>query len=146
MRTTTTARPPALTPTQRAAVRVRLAHRLGDGLPVTRAQVLAELRLTPAPAVSPDRTINVDIVNVDRPAGPACQGATPAPAVVFVEPVTPDRPAVTPDAVVSFAAAASRLGVSVATARRYAAPSSGKLTRAGDGVTLASVEALAGAR
>lgn len=105
-----------LTPTERARVRQRLAQRLGEGAPVSRAQVLAELR-----------------------AG----GAGPAGDVRVSPSVTPDA---APDEVVTFAAAAARLGVSVATAKRYAAPSSGKLVRLGDGVSRAGLEALAATR
>ncbi|EIV92950.1 hypothetical protein FraQA3DRAFT_2623 [Frankia sp. QA3] len=49
-----------------------------------------------------------------------------------------------PDSAVSFADAAARLGLSTGTVHRYCAPSSGKLRRVGTGVSLASVEALAG--
>ncbi|ONH61297.1 hypothetical protein CcI49_06825 [Frankia sp. CcI49] len=105
-----------LTPTERARVIQRQAQQLGDGAPVSRAQVLAELRAGGAGSAG------------DGPVSP---------------PVTPDA---APDAVVSFAAAAAELRVSVATVRRYAAPSSGKLVRLGDGVSAASLGALAGAR
>lgn len=121
--------PPRLSPLQRARVIVRLAHRLGSGEPVTRADILDELTAPPAPVV---------------PAG----GITVTAAEP--EPVTPDRPLIAhatagqADEIVSFADAAVRLGVSLSTAKRYAAPSSGRLIRLGSGVSSASLEALAG--
>ncbi len=131
----------ALTPRERAQVRQALAHRLGTGLPVTRGQIITDLFGGPAaPALA-------------GPAAPAAEPVISAPApmaVVFLEPVTPDGQSVTPDgtpdSVVGFAEAAARLGLSVATARRYAAPSSGKLVRLGTGVSLASLVALEAGR
>ncbi len=144
------ARTVELTPTRRAAVRLALAHAFGAGRLVTREQIITDLfgplavTATTLP-VSPDST----------PAEPNTT-ATAAPfpgagaAVVFLEPVIPDEqpisPDPTPDVAVSFAAAAARLGLSVGTVRRYAAPSSDKLVRLGDGISSASVERLAAAR
>ncbi len=136
------AQPPApLTPTRRAAVRIALAHALGDGRPVTRAQIISDLF---PPAVA--HPVPAGVTLTEEPATPL-----PAPnAVVFLAPVTPDEEPVrddaTPNAVVSFVDAAARLGLSAATARRYAAPSSGKLVRLGTGVSLASLVALEAGR
>ncbi|SQD96265.1 conserved hypothetical protein [Parafrankia sp. Ea1.12] len=113
--------PPRLTPTERARLVIRHAYRAGTGEPVTRADVLDELL-------------------AERPPSPMT--GTELRSSVSPD-VTPDP---TPDAPVTFAAAAVRLGVSVATAKRYAAPSSGKLVRQGDGVTRASLEAVAATR
>jgi hypothetical protein len=59
-------------------------------------------------------------------------------------PSTPAVKLTTPDTAVGLADAAARLGVSVNTVKRYLAPSSGKLRRLGDGVSLASLQVLAG--
>lgn len=114
-----------------------MARALGEGRPVTREQIIRELYGAPVPA-APGRP---DVVVTPTRLAP-----------LFVEPpigpdVTPDGPDAhldpAPDSAVSFAEAAERLGVTVGTVRRYAAPSSGKLRRLGTGVTLASVESLA---
>lgn len=122
------AAPPRLTPTMRARVRQTLARRLGDGQAVTRAEVLAELYPPPPPAAP---------VAVPAPVGFSVALVPTQPRPV---------PAPRPDRAVSVSEAAGRLGYSEATIRRYLTPSSGKLVRLGDGVSLASVEALAGAR
>ncbi len=138
----TTTRPPdrPLSPTQRAAVRVALAHALGAGRPVTREQVIAELfpaAATPAPASATPAAISVELLpdpaTVDVPGVP-----TPDPDPVASDP--------TPDVAVSFAEAAERLGLSIATVRRYSAPSSGRLTRLGTGVSRASITSLEASR
>ena len=115
---------PRLTQRQRAAVRLALASAAGDGLPTTREQVVAEL--FGAPATARD-AITVELV-----------ATTPT--------TTPGVPVTPADGAVSLADAAARLGLTVKTVRRYLAPSSGKLARLGDGVSLASVEAVAAAR
>lgn len=123
-----------LTPRQRATVRIRLAQAIGEGRPVDRHVVIAEMFGTDAPVSSPDATLTAEPV-------------TPVPvlAVAFLAPdiVTPDA---VPDEVVSWVDAAEMVGVSVATCKRYAAPSSGKLTRVDDGVSLMSVRALSAPR
>ncbi len=125
------AQPPAtLTPTQRAAVRVALAHALGDGRPVTRAQIITDLLPPVAVLVPPVVT-------------PTCISVELLPDPATVDVPAPDP---TPDVAVSFGEAAGYLGLSVSTIRRYSAPSSGRLVRLHTGVSLASVEALAGAR
>ncbi|CAI7978872.1 conserved hypothetical protein [Frankia sp. Hr75.2] len=116
-----------LSPTGRARVRQLLARRLGEGLAATRATVLAELH-TSRPAAGGITPVDISVTLVTSPDRP---DATPDP---------------TPDAPVTFAAAADRLGVSVATAKRYAAPSSGKLARLGDGISRVSLEAMAATR
>ncbi|KQC39238.1 hypothetical protein [Frankia sp. ACN1ag] len=136
------AQPPAtLTPTQRAAVRIALAHALGAGRPITRAQIISDLF---PPAVA--HPVPAGVTPAEEPVTPL---SVPN-AVVFLAPVTPDEEPVTPDAtmdeVVSFMDAAVRLGLSVATTRRYAAPSSGKLVRLGTGVSRASLVALEAGR
>ncbi|WP_026239699.1 helix-turn-helix domain-containing protein [Parafrankia discariae] len=151
-----------ITPTERARLVIRHAFLAGSGAPITRADVLATLvgsdpvtpdrgritstpvdptpapdggststRLDPAPQVDPDPapTSQVD---------PGSTRITPEP--------TPITPGQAPDDAVSITAAATRLGVSVATIRRYCAPSSGRLIRVGSGVTRASLEALAATR
>lgn len=125
-------------PLERARYRKALAAALGEGRRVTREQILAELGATNTPVTPGPGTPT------------AVQSAPPAPvpalAVAFLAPdvVTPDAGTVTPpDMVVSFATAAARLGVSESSARRYAAPSLGKLRRVGVGVSLASVVELA---
>ncbi|WP_261565462.1 hypothetical protein [Frankia gtarii] len=129
--------PASLSPTTRAAVRVLLAHRLGDGQPVTRAQVLAELVAGYPPATGGGIRPTGVIVELLHPARPDVPAAAPAPVA------TPDP---TPDVAVTFAEAAERLKLSVATVRRYSAPSSGKLVRLGTGVSLASLVALEAGR
>lgn len=62
--------------------------------------------------------------------------AEPRPATSADVVVTPDEEVTVPDA-------AARLGVAQKTVRRYLAPSSGKLSRLGNGISLRSVEALA---
>ncbi|MCM3920726.1 helix-turn-helix domain-containing protein [Frankia sp. AiPs1] len=125
-----------LTPTQRAAVRIAMAHRLADGLPVTREQLVRKLFGPPVIAVATVRPVEVATL-------------APSLAVVFVEPppvtpdVTPDGVDVHPDQVITFTEAARMTGLSVGTVRRYCAPSSGKLRRSGTGVSLASIEAMA---
>ncbi len=125
-----------LTPTQRAAVIVRLCHELGSGRPATRADIIRDL--FGAPIVATNGVTPTDVaVTLASPLAP-----------VFVAPTVPDHQDVivdqVPDSVVSFADAAARLGLSVGTVRRYCAPSSGKLRRVDTGVSLASVDALAG--
>ncbi|CAI7975466.1 conserved exported hypothetical protein [Frankia sp. Hr75.2] len=112
---------PRLSPTQRARVVIRHAFLAGSGVPITRADVIDELLAERAPSLVTGTELRSS-VSPD---------------------VTPDP---TPDAPVTFAAAAVRLGVSVATAKRYAAPSSGKLVRQGDGVSRVSLEAMAATR
>ncbi|WP_041253574.1 hypothetical protein [Frankia sp. EAN1pec] len=110
-----------ISPTERARVVIRHAHLAGSGLPVTRADVIA------------------DLATLDGRGFPDGKPAvTPDP-----EPPLPD-PA--PDDIVTLDVAAARLSVSVATIRRYCAPSSGRLIRAGSGVTRASLEAVAATR
>lgn len=119
--------PPRLSPLQRArAVQWQAWAAARTDRPVTRADAVA--------------------ATLDRdPITPV--GSAPDP-----EPPLSDHPPITPaiagqaDEVVSFTEAAARLGISPATARRYAAPSSGRLIRLGDGVTLASLEACAATR
>ncbi len=126
-----------LTPTQRAAVVIELARRLGEGRPVSRADVVRDLY--GAFTLAPARTDPDSVVTLAPPPAPL--------APLFVEPPAldngQDHDDVPPDAVVSFVEAAARLGLSVATVRRYAAPSSGKLVRLGAGVSLASVASMA---
>lgn len=116
-----------ITPTMRAAVRARLAERLGAGEAITRHDVIAELFGRPA-AVTPTPT-------PDAP-----------PAFVVTVLPRPDRApdvvAMTPDEVVSYAAVAATLGVTLGTVRAYCAPSRGKLVRLRDGVSRASLDAL----
>ncbi len=117
-----------LTPTQRAALMIRLAYESGrGGPPVSRADLIARMFPAPVPAQSaPATSINVHQAHEDG-------GSDPAP-------VLPPGPP--PDVEVSYADAAARLGVAVSTIKRYIRPSSGRLVRMGDGVSAASVEAL----
>lgn len=119
--------PPRLTPTQRARVVIRHAHLAGTGMPVTRADVLDELLAETMPPPS--------LPVADPEPSPSDQGR-----------ITPPTPGQSADDVVSLDAAATLLGVSISTIRRYMAPSSGRLTRSGDGVTRASLEAMAAQR
>ncbi len=129
-----------LTPTQRAAVVIEQARRLGEGRPVSRADVVRVL--FGQPDVALDRTESGPVVTLAPPL---------ALVPLFVQPPVTDGHQDhggedEPDTVASFADAARRLGLAVATARRYAAPSAGKLVRLGTGVSLASVERLAASR
>ncbi|EIV90823.1 hypothetical protein FraQA3DRAFT_0229 [Frankia sp. QA3] len=125
-----------LTPTQRAAVMIRLAYEAGrGGPPVSRADLID--RMFPTPDPPPDiPATGINIRQADEGGG-----SDPAPAP------PPDLPADSRtrpgDVEITFAAAAERLGVTVATVKRYARPSSGRLVRMGDGVSSASVEDLA---
>ncbi len=121
-----------LTPTQRAAVVMRLAYETGrGGPPMSRADLVA--RMFPTPDATPDRLMT----SSNDGQAYAVEDGTSAPIPGA------DRPAPAPDVEITFAAAAARLGVAVATVKRYVRPSSGRLVRMGDGVSLASVEALA---
>lgn len=113
-----------LTASQRAAVMIRLAYEAGrGGPPVSRADLIAQMFPVADPGADKSATsINVGQVHEDG-------GPDPAPVLP-------------PDVEISYAAAAERLGVAVATIKRYARPSSGRLVRMGDGVSAASVEAL----
>ncbi|MCM3921717.1 hypothetical protein ND748_08575 [Frankia sp. AiPs1] len=125
-----------LTPMMRAAVMIRLCHELGEGRPATREQIIRDLYGAPIVANNADTPTDVAVT------------LAPEVAPVFVAPTVPDHQDVIvdqePDIAVSFADAAARLGLSIGTVRRYCAPSSGKLLRVGIGVSLASVDALAG--
>ncbi|WP_261555534.1 hypothetical protein [Frankia tisae] len=129
--------PTRLTPMMRAAVMIRLCHEVGQGRPATREQIVRELYGAPTVATNAATPTDVAVT------------LAPEVAPVFVAPTVPDHQDVSrdvqePDIAVSFADAAARLGLSISTVRRYAAPSSGRLRRLGTGVSLASVEALAG--
>lgn len=154
-----------ITPTERARLVIRHAFLAGGGEPITRADVLAALDRDPTTLVGSDPITPITPTPVDPDPAPDSRSTPgrpdPAPQVdpdpdptsqvdpgstrISPDP-TPITPAQAPDDVVSLGDAATRLGVSVATVRRYCAPSSGRLIRQGDGVTRASLEAAAATR